>query len=359
MTFFKKEQDGSIVSKDGTVIFCSLRRFRRDIVEGDCCFLCGASPNEKDFNDEHVIPDWLLRYLGLHDKEITLPNSNTIKYSQYKIPCCADCNRFLGREIEEPISNILKSGIRGVAEHLKVHGTQQFFEWMNLLFLKTHLKDQLLRISLDERKGNNRIGDIYDWEMIHHIYCMARARYIDAHVRPRVFGSFFCLPAKDLEFLDSFDYADIFRAKTVFIQFQDTALFCVLDDAGSTLSLMRDKQISKIEGPLSSLQLREILARISYVNILTQPRPRFFTKIENGSPHISAHIRHPFHMVDSDDRLIGELMHYLCGGIFEQFNTGEHGFTAEDLKDGCWSFIFDDEGKFVSDSLEPLHNLGL
>ena len=68
--------DGSIVGEDGKILFFSLKRFRRDIVEGNCCFICGISPAKTQFNDEHVIPDWILKEFSLHNKLVTLPNSS-------------------------------------------------------------------------------------------------------------------------------------------------------------------------------------------------------------------------------------------------------------------------------------------
>jgi hypothetical protein len=35
--------DGSLVRiSDGRVLFFSIARFKKDIAEGDCCFVCGA-----------------------------------------------------------------------------------------------------------------------------------------------------------------------------------------------------------------------------------------------------------------------------------------------------------------------------
>jgi hypothetical protein len=53
--------DGSLMGLGGKLLFFSVQRFRREIVEGDHCFVCGAKPTEKPINDEHVIPDWVLR----------------------------------------------------------------------------------------------------------------------------------------------------------------------------------------------------------------------------------------------------------------------------------------------------------
>ncbi len=47
---FIQTEDGSVVDKAGKLIYFSAERFIRDIVEGDCCFICGRSPSETAFN---------------------------------------------------------------------------------------------------------------------------------------------------------------------------------------------------------------------------------------------------------------------------------------------------------------------
>jgi hypothetical protein len=99
-----------------------LDRFKREIVEGISCFICGCSPEGKDFNHEHVIPDWVLREFELQNDQISLPNSSGFKYSKYKIPCCVSCNALLGKSFETQISKLLKGGYESACNHLKRHG---------------------------------------------------------------------------------------------------------------------------------------------------------------------------------------------------------------------------------------------
>ncbi len=66
--------DGSVEDEAGKVILFSITRFVRDICQGDCCFICGAKSRSKEFNDEHILPEWLLRRFNLFGRFITLPN---------------------------------------------------------------------------------------------------------------------------------------------------------------------------------------------------------------------------------------------------------------------------------------------
>lgn len=209
----------AIIGADGKVLFFGLERFKREIVEGGGCFICGCSPKEHVFNDEHVIPDWLLREFDLHNKQISLPNLAGLKYSQYKVPCCVRCNSLLGQSFEIPVSKLLKGGYEAVCEHMKKNGPWLLYLWLSLVFFKTHLKDRSLRFALDKRKGTEKIAEIYDWNTMHHIHCVIRSIYTGIPLNQKIMGSFFLLPAKMASHIEPFDYIDLFFTKTIFLRF--------------------------------------------------------------------------------------------------------------------------------------------
>ena len=126
--------DGTIIGPDGRILFFSVERFAIDICEGTCCFLCGAARGTKTFNDEHILPDWVLRRYKLHGHTIVLPNSRTHKYGTYTIPCCESCNSLLSDELETPLSKVFRDGHAAVANYLKKEGPLRLFTWMALVF---------------------------------------------------------------------------------------------------------------------------------------------------------------------------------------------------------------------------------
>jgi hypothetical protein len=77
--------DGSVLDETGKVIFFSAERFVNDIGLGNCCFICGAKPGDKPFNDEHILPEWLLRRYDLFARTITLPNGVPVRYDRYSL----------------------------------------------------------------------------------------------------------------------------------------------------------------------------------------------------------------------------------------------------------------------------------
>ena len=171
---WRKTPDGSFLDHTGNVLFFSKDRFVNDICLGRCCFICGARPGYRVFNDEHVIPEWILRRFNLFDRTITLPNGETVKYGRFKVPCCQNCNSLMGHRIEERISKVVNSGPEAVQKHIADGNGLEFFVWLGLIFLKVHLKDREFRIHQDLRKPDDKIGDLYDWQALHHMHCLVR-----------------------------------------------------------------------------------------------------------------------------------------------------------------------------------------
>ena len=128
-----KTSDGSFLDHSGKVLFFSKDRFVNDICLGRCCFICGAQPGSKVFNDEHVIPEWVLRKFNLFNRAITLPNGGTVKYGRFKVPCCQDCNSLMGRQIEERISKVVNAGPEAVQKHIAEGNGLEFFVWLGLI----------------------------------------------------------------------------------------------------------------------------------------------------------------------------------------------------------------------------------
>lgn len=347
--------DGSIVRRDdGAILHFSPSRFRTEIVEGDCCFLCGAPRHRVEFNDEHVVPDWILREFSLHNKRIVLPNGQHVTYSMYKVPCCVECNRFLGSHVEEPISEILRGGYAEVANYMMEGAPWLLFKWLALIFLKTHLKDTTLRYSLDLRRTTIPIGSLYDWEAMHHIHCLVRTLRTGLTIDVRAIGSMFLFPVKQADHFEGFDYGDLQGPKALFVCFRDTAVVCVLNDACGCVSLMGDGQLAEIAGPLSPLQLREVFVRIAYINTLITTRPKFFTTGGEGMPEIGVQLPEYFESDQGDDEEYGAMMLQACSHLVENCFGDEGRKIIKKIATGRWTFLFDSEGSFVANSMDLL-----
>jgi hypothetical protein len=137
----------------------------------------------------------------------------------------------MGREIETPISKIVRRGPDAVAAHILREGPLKFFVWLGLIFLKTHLKDRSHRHHLDKRKGKQIISDQYDWDQLHHIHAVVRCFYTGAAMEPAVLGSFMVFKTqKPLPALQ-FDFADLFQPQAMLLRLGEIGLVTVFNDS--------------------------------------------------------------------------------------------------------------------------------
>lgn len=339
--------DGSVQTKEGDVVFFSMSRFRSDICEGNCCFICGVSPSVRNFNDEHVIPQWLLREQGLFQKMISLPNGQSYRYDRYKIPCCVRCNALLGEKVERPVSQIVKGGMEAVADHLTKEGPWLFFTWLALLFFKAHLRDRAFRWSLDMRKESFFISDTFDWEELHHVHCIARSFFTQPEVHAKVLGTFLAVPASLIESVEQFDFGAVYLTKSIFFCFRDIAIISILNDSSACLSLEREKSLPKINAPLSSLQIRELAARLGYLNLLIKERPIFHSEFDDNSYRISATLPEFIEVEEWDSKVYGQILYDACQAYLNSLR-GPHVREIEDhVLNGRYTFLFDSKGEFI------------
>jgi len=343
--------DNSVIDGRGRIIFFSIRRFISDVSEGNCCFVCGAPAGTVPFNDEHILPDWILKRFSLHNKTIVLPNGTRFRYGEYTVPCCSECNSAMGRKFEQPLSEMFANGQKALSHELKQEGPYRLFCWMALIFLKTHLRDKNLKLHRDARKGHATIGELHSWEDLHHAHCVARAFYTGCELTPEVIGSVLVVPSKVRPHFDNFDYGDFSFAQTMLLRMNDTAIFTVLNDSGATLTIVRER-LEPIEGPLSPLQVREIAADLASVNVQLVERPTFSSEFNylTEEYRMLAHRPHEWSLDGWEDEIRGEIMHHLCSDYLNSIPNGNQILPL--LRTGRYTFLVDDQGKFAHDHME-------
>jgi hypothetical protein len=343
-------EDGSAVDADtGKVLFFSVERFVKDICEGNCCFICGAAPGSKPFNDEHILPKWILRKFNLFDRRITLPNNQGFTYRSYVIPCCQECNTAMGRVLEEPMQALVAAGSEAFKAHLLEKGPWLPFIWMNLIFLKVHLKDNQLRYHLDSRRGAEKIGDLYEWETLHHIHCMARVFYDGVSLDPSALGSFCLFHAKDIPGVEKFDFADLYEPRAMLLRIDDVVLFSVFNDMG--MSLRCFEPIAMKLGALTPIQIREVLAHLACWNLRLVERPTFHTDL-NGKGELFVEGRPPAgepKFLEHEPESFGKVLYRCCREILEPNPSPSKQQTIDCVKSGVMTFLLDGD-RFKEDS---------
>lgn len=346
--------DGSVVDEAGKVIYFSTKRFVNDICLGDCCFVCGAQPSTRPFSEEHILPEWLLRHYDLFSKMITLPNGVKVRYDRYTVPCCAVCNSLMGRVVEKPISDVVRGGNVAINAFVEKGHLLKIFVWMGLIYLKTHLKDRMHRVHLDEREGAGNIADEYDWEHLHHIHSVVRCFYTDCFITEDVFGSFLSIPVNPQITSDRFDFGDLYLAQTMLLRLDDLALLVVFNDSGGAMSYFYQR-LEKINGLISIPQLREMFAELAFLNLHLKERPMFRTEcdIKEKRCRILAH-RPTLELQDLDLSIRGKLFHYALRDILPHITL--RGRTQEEVQSalnaGTLSLLFDDDGKFIQNDFQ-------
>jgi hypothetical protein len=350
--FFRTE-DESIEDDNGNVVFFSLDRFVSDICEGDNCFICGKNKSEKEFNDEHVIPKWILKKYDLFKKTITLPNNESLRYDKYTVPCCCECNEYLGRMFESDISELVSVGYDKALKIVQKNGLRKVFLWMSLVFLKTHLKDTYLRKHLDTRNGDELISDNYEWALLHHIHAMVIAEKNKTSIEPECWGSITMIPAKVAEHYENYDYSDIYAANTVLMRIGEIAFIAVLDDSCASLNFFLE-QSKIIDGPLSPLQLREVQTILAFFNLKLKYRPQYGTRtdINIGEVSIFTELPDTLALEEFTDREIGELLYSNVEDIIKNMNNTTLNENIENIKAGNFRFLFDESGRFIKNHMD-------
>lgn len=280
----EKKLAETITDSDGKILLFSCEQFVKDICTGSCCFICGAHPKGRKFNNEHVFSRWLLARYNLFDVSITLPNLQKHRYGTYRVPCCQSCNQLLGAQLEEPVSALLEGTYKEVAKKFRQPDAQRLlFIWICATFFKIHMKDRFLRQHLDERDGLNVIAENYHWPELHHIHAIARAQYTGAELTPEAFGSILILPVHDPISEHQFDWMDFSDQQTICARIGSIGIVCVLNDAGAA-SMALANFYRGITGPVTTTQLRELGAKFAMANEDLLTRPVFGTVISKDEP---------------------------------------------------------------------------
>jgi hypothetical protein len=341
---FIKTPDGTIVRGDGKILYFGIDRFIKDICEGDCCFFCGISAEAAEFNQEHVIPDWILARYNLHSKKITLPNGQRYMYGRYKIPCCKKCNSLLGDHFETPISALTASGYEAVSEYLRQPGGAiHIFTWLMLIFLKTHLKDKSRRLHPNPQKGGEAISDLYTWSEFHHLHCVVRSFDTGALLEPGVMGSLLVLVAQTGTAYGDFDFKDLYGPKTMILRLGEVAFVVALADACIALNMMSyiAGKIDSVKGVLSPGQLREVTAHMAFLNLHLRERPQFSSLFQGqeGRYIIQAKVPKMLALGPTQPSDLGSVMYDCCDDIIETIPAEKRAEVTDHMKRGWWSYF--------------------
>jgi hypothetical protein len=341
------DSDGSLVDLDGVLRFFSQEAFVALANDPARCFLCGTLKGAAPFNDEHIVPDWILRRFQLHQARVTLPNGSKVAYGQYKLRCCEQCNALLGMQVEQPLSRLLGQGFAAL-EHAVAQPNCLMYQWLCLLFIKTHLRDRDFRAHQDRRQPNTSLAALYEWRELHHVHTVARAAKSQALIDPCVRGTVLGFEMTDSS--EPFDYCDFYPHSTMLVRIGKVGLVAVLNDCGGVSRILQPF-ISGIDGPLSRVQLREIAARAAYGNALLMARPTFRSELRAGRDLLILCERPNTWEPEAVDRgALGRLIQHFCADMIRMSYTPEKEALIERLGSGDVTLLYNDSGAFMAEA---------
>ncbi len=299
------------------VVFMGVEEFKREIIQEKRCFICGAprkrkgikNEGAKTFNNEHIIPYWVIRRCNISRKKITLPDGYKLRYIRYKIPCCEDCNSELGRVIEKPVSRLFFKGNEELLKNPRKREVNiNLFKWLCLIFIKTHLKANSLMTSMDEEAS-------FDWKGLHHIWCISRSPFTGAVLGDGVMGSLIVLECEDIKGRH-YDYIDDLLNKTIMIKIGKICIIGVLDDAGAVSRILKDT-LKKIKEPVTDLERLEIFSHVNYVRLNLKNLPTIYSVItEEMKYKIESKQLNEVYLKPEEDRKssVGEFLSFYLEG---------------------------------------------
>jgi hypothetical protein len=185
---------------------------------------------------------------------------------------------------------------------------------------------------------------------------VVRCFYTGCFVEVEAIGSFLGIPVKAQASQDRFDFFDLYLAQTMLLRLDDTAMLTVFNDSGGAMNYFWQK-LEKITGPVSELQLREIMVELAYLNLHLKERPTFHTEFDLVNEKCRIIGKRPnLDLVDMDRQVRGKMLHRAVSHALPHIRVP--GRTEEEIleaiKAGNFTFLFNDDGEFIKESWTPL-----
>ena len=156
--------------------------------------------------------------------------------------------------------------------------------------------------------------------------------------------AFLCLSTAAAAKQRAFDYSDLVKSCAVFLRFRDVAFISILDDVGMAQTALHDGLLSKLRGPLSPLQLRELFGHFAYARTrLTTPE--FHTEFGGRRPKLTVTTQEGFSLSEHDPGRMGSMIAYLCEPDLKNNSGPQNTDLIERLRKGEISFLTVDPQK--------------
>jgi hypothetical protein len=244
------------------------------------CFLCGADLRNREATSEHVIPVWAQRRFELWDQHLTLLNGTSIAYRALTVPCCADCNNYRLKPLEDSFAATVDVGRDAVLQL----GPKTLFLWLGKIFYGILYKElMLLADRADPTSGSVITAEFIERYRMHRFFLQQARELVE--LKDFYPGSIFVFNAQRLRKPKMcWDLVDNVDTLFIGVRVGGTALLAAMADGGA-----QQYEEATYEDffslRLHPLQFRELCARISYRSMTATRTPKYI--ITSASRHVA------------------------------------------------------------------------
>lgn len=108
----------------------------------------------------------------------------------------------------------------------------------------------------------------------------------------------------------------------------------------------------RLTGPLSPLQLREVISHLTLLNWKLKWRPRYYTKAIRGEFFICADLPEKMEINPHSREELGQIIFSNVSEYIEVVESRDPEFTKENILSGNCHFLFDEKGTFINESMD-------
>lgn len=347
MGYFKKTPLG-LAARSGGLHRYDAKSIVSVIQSRDRCFSCATTLNQNNRKDEHVVPDWLIRLQGLSHDFVGLPNRQSIAYSKWRLPCCAQCNEDYARIFEEPISKLFKGGYAQFLEFFRSGGDHLIYAWLGFVAAKHTLASGGRKWTPDARIKTKMLIETCDLESL--CWQLALAQNLRLGGENRHIRRLHCIPWRPTAMANQpYGLFSDGQAGSIFLSCNGISLVASFSD-GAPCGQAERFQALLGNNALSTIQVLEFMARLERTAYMHEKR--YFRQFSIGNTSIIDRPKEPLKSTFRVPKNIANILHLGSAGQYVArvaLNSPDWTQYLSDAIEGKTSFLHESLGPVFID----------
>ena len=232
------------------------------------CPICGLDLTIENRSQEHIFPQWLLKYYDLYNLNLKLLNGSVIPYRLIKIPLCKKCNGERFSKLENNIKNIFERG--------KIKKIEQYevVIWLIKIYLGIRNMEQRLPFDRAKKDLGNILPDNFFEDQSQLMFGLLQNYNPKTKFVGHLPWSFFTYKITNKE-TQKFWFADNLNFTFISIQLGQLGVVCLITDGGGQQQSMSESYNKLKNMTLSGSQFKELAVRHLYTESIRDYIPRF------------------------------------------------------------------------------------